>query len=952
MYYIKEYYNALPYEKVVQTKLKGTDVYKRYVDITDNKNIDYSDIFENLESIKAIRKKDSALVISFDTKKQSVFDKTGNMLTRKIISYCFSVLMPDGIKAIQILFINNSDKDIRLSVSECLSFVLHFCYESGQFNTLYYSNKFRLTYYDNKSNEMLIKRFNTLKDVKTFTNEHNIDGLIFKSDRSHVSAEKAKKLTALKTNVCLLGHASIKDITAFSDRSDYRFLNGLNSLQGGIVTLNSNGGRAMNLGVKDYEKNYYEYPISYVLRDSECYSPNGDKTLNPMKKCLKLDTYNKEYKYIDECALDIYNENFDKFCTYASQDSLISLIYTAKIWGVNKSMPVSITSASATYLYDKILEYFKINGKTSKEIEKAFKHKYEGFNAQTRLEMTSSGNAKSVSYYNKTYDADKIDRLGQKSYIGGYNICPYPGVFSNVTYDFDLINAYPTALCLIPDIDWDNPINKEILEQNVTLDFFDNINDVVFGEVDFEFPATVKYPNIPVRVDDSIVFPRKGTHVCATGSAIYLALQLGAKVYAHDLIKANVLYNDDGTRSMCFRCACKQLVNDRETCKNEYGKKSLQEIIIKLLNNGGYGKVGQCVTDKGECASGNAADDMRPSIITSKYRAAMVTGLVRDYIIAIANQLNDRGYNFYSSTTDGFISDVPFEVLESLDAYGFTDLFKEARMYLTGNSAVWSEKHKQDSLLLNFTTRGNVGFGEHKDDDKCVCAHAGFKTGEPEDSYSDRLSLFKIVVTRTDKPKYIYDLWSNLKDVIKKKNDFTITKCSKSANFNFDLKRKPIFETMYEVEGTYDGITYKYAVFDTEPYRDVEEYKLYKEIGKTFDCLRTVEDWNKFQMRLRLKLAGTTLNITDLEWTKLLSVVRLYNQGKVSIPALDECKTIKEKIFAINIFNHSDRIFTETTWKSCCRNDRMSQVLELEDLKDLLNEIGAVLINAGEQSSI
>lgn len=61
---------------------------------------------------------------------------------------------------------------------------------------------------------MLIKRFNTLKDVKTFTNEHNIDGLIFKSDRSHVSAEKAKKLTALKTNVsawpCIdKGHNSI-----------------------------------------------------------------------------------------------------------------------------------------------------------------------------------------------------------------------------------------------------------------------------------------------------------------------------------------------------------------------------------------------------------------------------------------------------------------------------------------------------------------------------------------------------------------------------------------------------------------------------------------------------------------------------------------------------------------------------------------------------------------------
>lgn len=35
----------------------------------------------------------------------------------------------------------------------------------------------------------------------------------------------------------------------------------------------------------------------------------------------------------------------------------------------------------------------------------------------------------------------------------------------------------------------------------------------------------------------------------------------------------------------------------------------------------------------------------------------------------------------------------------------------------------------------------------------------------------------------------VYGLQSNLKDVIKKKNDFTITKCSKSVNFNFDLKK-------------------------------------------------------------------------------------------------------------------------------------------------------------------
>jgi len=70
----------------------------------------------------------------------------------------------------------------------------------------------------------------------------------------------------------------------------------------------------------------------------------------------------------------------------------------------------------------------------------------------------------------------------------------------------------------------------------------------------------------------------------------------------------------------------------------------------------------------------------------------------------------------------------------------------------------------------------------------------------------------------------------------------------------------------------------------------------------------------------------------------------------VSIPALDECKTIKEKVFAINIFNHSDRIFTGTNWKSCARTDRINQILPYEDIKELLDSIDAKFIDTEEHS--
>jgi len=49
-------------------------------------------------------------------------------------------------------------------------------------------------------------------------------------------------------------------------------------------------------------------------------------------------------------------------------------------------------------------------------------------------------------------------------------------------------------------------------------------------KVKFEFPETVKYPNLPVRLDfSSVIFPRKGETFC-TGIELILSLRLGCTV--------------------------------------------------------------------------------------------------------------------------------------------------------------------------------------------------------------------------------------------------------------------------------------------------------------------------------------------------------------------------------------------------------------------------------------
>src|SRR5690606_20368435 len=110
-----------------------------------------------------------------------------------------------------------------------------------------------------------------------------------------------------------------------------------------------------------------------------------------------------------------------------------------------------------------------------------------------------------------------------EAYHGGRNEQYWfgPSLPDNWT-DYDLAGAYPTAMALIRMPDWDKAFYT-----TVPKDFTPTALGV--ANVDFALPEHVRFPTMPVRSDNGLIFPHRGS--CACGSPeIALALSLGAEI--------------------------------------------------------------------------------------------------------------------------------------------------------------------------------------------------------------------------------------------------------------------------------------------------------------------------------------------------------------------------------------------------------------------------------------
>jgi len=118
------------------------------------------------------------------------------------------------------------------------------------------------------------------------------------------------------------------------------------------------------------------------------------------------------------------------------------------------------------------------------------------------------------------------------SYHGGRNESYIYGLIQGVFYDYDLPGAYPTAMSLLNYPDWNKIEVFSSIETKYFLDKYENslIKSYTALKINFKFPETVRYPNLPVRLDkSSIIYPLTGTSFC-TGLEFLLAHRLGCEI--------------------------------------------------------------------------------------------------------------------------------------------------------------------------------------------------------------------------------------------------------------------------------------------------------------------------------------------------------------------------------------------------------------------------------------
>ena len=734
--------------------------------------------------------------------------------------------------------------------------------------------------------------------------------------------------------VTLVCHTGFVDISGLDNTNV--LLKNLTEVQGGVVTL-----KPIRIDVKSLKNvnNPSYYPISLNIADTMCHAPAGMKKLKNLGDAVgipKVDIPENQKTHM----LKLLENDPIMFFEYASTDSVITLLYSSALYGYNNTPPVTITSATASVMKNTMMDYMKIN--TSDDFNKKYRGLVKVSHGNFKLD-DRPGYIEASSLEPLNDKVNSIQYYASQAYHGGCNSCSEVGYFPQQTFDYDLKNAYPTAMCLVPDIDWENPVQIQVENRFMNIDDFITVDGVFnplmpfVGYCKFKFPNDVKYPCIPVNVDGVPVYPKTSdglNGVYVAGPFIYLALKLGAEIFCENGYFLNTLITEDNEESRCLSYAVIQLVKDRNKAQADHGKKALEELILKTMVNSGYGKNAQNVIQKNTwCAYKDVMEVLGCSAITNPFSAMMITSIVQCELLAAQNQMNKLNYISCSVTTDGFITNCPENVLKSLDLYGFRPFIEQARLFLTDNtdSELWEVKHYQNDLI-NFTTRGNVSLLSHG-----VCAHNSAKSGFESDSYEDRLWLMTQVLSRTGTIDCKEYKWSSLKEMVQGKvKDFKVTETIRHLHMDFDIKRKPDRSTFYTDKPIVNGIAYDIAHFDTLPYNNIDEFRLYRKKKKLCDCLRTVSEWNTFFLKVDTNACG--MHIVDLEWSILMSIIMGYHAGKFNIPALNGLSVAK-KCEWINKHNSSKKTFTINDWKNSRKPQRQVNMLPNSYIHDKLLEM-------------
>ncbi|MBR4455187.1 MAG: hypothetical protein IKS32_03075 [Solobacterium sp.] len=769
----------------------------------------------------------------------------------------------------------------------------------------------------------LVRKEKLVYKVKTLTDGRQIKVLDYKRMKDSI------------VPVTIICHVGKPDISVFRRSSfDTDLLRSISEIQGGWMSTRR---IFMKVSGDDYRNTCWL--INLNIRDTKGLTPAENKSLKALGAVIekpKIELPEHAIEHMMSYAL--YDP--ESYYEYAMNDSDIVVLYCSELFLCNHAVPITLSSAAASSMRSSIMAYLGVKNL------KVYDRKYRG------LELLDEGlypsRDESMKFLKATRyvpirdnpDAKLVSEFFEEAFTGGFNTSFYIGWIKEPTTDFDLQNAYPTAMACIYDIDWDVPVKEFPKGCELTLKDVENPLVPIAVVGDFDFPDTCYCPNIPVPVPEGLkIYPLHGRNVYMSGPDIYLALKLGARIRVHRGFTCQILMRNCRP-SQCLGYAVSELVRDRAKAKELFPFNTVIEKSLKTMVCSCYGKTAQNVSPKTRYnAKVMGCEDAEPSSVTSPYHASYTTALVRNILIASINQLHDMGYKVYSVTTDGMITNAPEFVLRNLDAYGFTKLFQEGRYALTQTltdckeNHVWESKH-YNKELLNITTRGNVAIN-----DGGVLAHNSYVTGEEKGSMADREAFAVDYLLRGGKLSSPIISFPEFSEMVERKSDFGVREVQRYISMNFDYKRCPLCETAVDTDVHYEKMNGQVidaviANYDTRPYIDADEFMKYRTTVKNEPCIKVVADLKRVMIKAYTSFKGYIGK--NLDRKILLSVLMGYRAGTYSIPSLDGLKQ-KEAVAVINSWGIAE--ITLSDWKNCSRSARQEKTLPYELLEDVLQKI-------------
>ena len=684
--------------------------------------------------------------------------------------------------------------------------------------------------------------------------------------------------------IYLVAHFTRADVPGFKDFKDKTSREQLN-LQN-IRNLFMNVAKDITISLKDADGGS-DIPISLKIRDTLALAPAGAKSLSAIGDILGFEKITladrpEDELFIKQNMKTLMEKNWSLFETYAIRDAEICAEYALRMIRLYQDktgkfkMPVTLTAIGV----DMITRYWKQQGIDPLKIvgKEQVKTKYWSKKKRRYQTVTKTVSIKKLFWHEDFFT---------ECYHGGRNEQFWFGpAFEDLWFDYDLSSAYPSAMALIGRPDWNGvrPIKDtdELLNKFIAA-------DLAFANVDFEFPENVRFPVLPVRTENGLIFPRKGnssTHI----SEILLAESLGATIH---LIEGRFIPSArHGNWAQGIDRPQRPFDGFTKFCieqRNQYPKKTLENLFWKELVNSTYGKTAQGLRERRVFDLRDMdTKKLEPSKITNPIYAAFITAFCRGTLGEIMNNL-PSDVAVFSVTTDGFLTTAT-DVQMKVAARGtLSKYYMSARQLLTGDESVYEVKHLIRKPL-GWRTRGQATLASSeptdwndlgispKEDERLVLAKGGIRLPDPMSKSGENEQIVQLFFDRKPSDKLTVTLGLGIREMYEQGDDFVDKDLEKALSMEFDWKRKPAF--VNETQGTTaSGLTYKHLFFTTEPWDSIDQFVKVRSFWELYNhgsrqCLKTLTDYRGFALFLESQLSsdgevGRYLSKTDGEMKRL-----------------------------------------------------------------------------------